>query len=618
MRSAAAKRLPFKGRLARLRALIAAFRANKRGNVAIIVGLTAIPLVCAVGCVVDYSTASVIKTKLQAAADAAALATISYNSSVVSTAQSMSGSGTISGGSTAAVNYFNANLGSAPADVGYTNLTPTATVTRSGLTLTATVAFTAKVPTLFMGVMGFKNIAISGSSTASYSLPGYMNFYLMLDVSGSMSFPSTTSEQTRLMAVNPDNLHGTNGYSQGCQFACHFAQQGTCAQTGSGAGPWQGSWPYYVTVTVQGKHGSSQENIGQDIPSEWPSGYPGGYCMGFIISRLGTTPATLTGCSATDPNDANPPAAPSGDIPGTTNTPYPPGCGQYVNWTNSQVESCPNPGTTSCIQLRADAVGSAVSTLLTYADHQEQTDNMPDQFQVGLFPFIDNLCTASAGASNSCSVGLTSNITGTTINDFADDLANLLDTGQNTTLGSGGTHFENALSQMNSFITSVGSGASPSDALPVVFIVTDGSQDYQTQSNGSWGAENGTSPNSWTSTQPSLPCTQCGIPYQNSATVMPGFSPNNEPSTNYCTTLKNRGITIAIIYIPYTQISDPNPNFANNEDGYANANIANIPAALQACATSPSFFVTATTPQEITSGLQQMFNLAVSTAHITN
>jgi Flp pilus assembly protein TadG len=598
MKNAATKRLRLTGPLARLRALLAAFRSNKRGNVAIITALTALPLVAAVGCVVDYSTASLIKTKLQAAADVAALATISHNSSIITTAQDMSGNGAVSGGSTAAVNYFNANLTSAPADVGYTNLSPTGTVTRSGLTLTATVAFTAKVPTLFMAVMGFKNIAISGSSTASYTLPGYINFYLMLDVSGSMSFPSTSSEQQRLMQVNPDNLHGTNGYPQGCQFACHFAQQGTCAQTGSGAGPWQGSWPY----------------VTQNIPSEWPSssgGYPGSYCMGFLISRLGTTPATLSNCSSTDPNDASPPAAPSGTIPNSKpKTSYPAGCGQYVNWTNSQVSSCATAGTTSCIQLRADAVGYAVTALLTQANTTETNDNITDQYQVGLFPFIQNLCTSSASSSNSCSVGLTTNLTGSTITTFAQQLASLLDTGQNATLGSGGTHFENALSQMNNFITSVGSGASSTDALPYVFIVTDGSQDYQTQSNGNWSSQN------WSSST--------NVPYQNSSTTIPQ-NPNpgrNDQtggvnSTDYCAAMKNRGITVAILYIPYTTISDPNSNFASNEDGYANTNISYIPASLQSCA-SPNFFFTANSPTDIQNALVTMFEQAISTAHLTN
>ena len=352
---------------ARLRAPIAKFRSNKSGNVAIITALCALPLVAAVGCVIDYTTASLVKTKLQAAADAAALATVSVNSSVVTTAKSMSSSGTVSGGSTFATNFFNANLNGAPANVGYTNLTPSATVSLSGTKMTANVSFTAKVPTYFMGVMGFANTNISGSSTASYTMPTYINFYLMLDVSGSMSFPSTQAEQSRLMAVNPDNLLGSPGYPQGCQFACHFSAQGACGQTGNPV------------------HQGPIPAVGQ--PSN-PS--PGGYCQGFLISRLGTTPTSFGS--------------------GTNNVTN----GNSVNWNGTQVTSCPTPGTTSCIQLRADAVGYAVTTLLSTASAAEQVTN---QYKVGLYPFIQNLYSY---------VPLTTNLTGSTITNAAANLATLL------------------------------------------------------------------------------------------------------------------------------------------------------------------------------------------------
>ena len=157
-------------------------------------------MMAAIGCAVDYSNASMIRTKLQAAADAAALATVSINSPVIATAKSMTGSGTVSGGSTYAANFFSANL-----PTGYTSVSPTATVTLTGTTVTAVVSFSTSVSTYFMGIVGYPTITIGSSSTASYTLPTYINFYLMLDVSGSMSFPSTTAEQARLQAVNPDN-----------------------------------------------------------------------------------------------------------------------------------------------------------------------------------------------------------------------------------------------------------------------------------------------------------------------------------------------------------------------------------------------------------------------------
>jgi hypothetical protein len=231
-----------------------------------------------------------------------------------------------------------------------------------------------------------------------------------------------------------------------------------------------------------------------------------------------------------------------------------------------------------------------VTTLLSTAAAAEQVTN---QYKVGLFPFIQYLYSY---------FGLTTNLTATgsgSISNAASQLATLLDTGANSNLGSGGTHFENALSSMNSLITSVGSGISSSNALPYVFIVTDGSQNYQTQWGGSWSSQNYSSTGA--------------VPYGNSATVIP---PNTVTSTNYCTTIKNRGITIAILYIPYETIQNAT-NFANSEDIYANNNIPNIPGALQSCA-SPSFFYTANTPADINAALLAMFQQAVSTAHITN
>jgi hypothetical protein len=305
---------------------------------------------------------------------------------------------------------------------------------------------------------------------------------------------------------------------------------------------------------------------------------PGGYCQGYIISRLGTTPTSFASGTTNKQNGQN-----------------------GVNWSNPQVTSCPTPGTTSCIQLRLDAVGYAVNALLWQANFTEGQTGIANQFRVGLFPFIQNVCYSNVNSSNSCSVGLTNSLTGSTINNFATTLANLLDTGQNSTLGSGGTHFENALNTMNANVIAnpAGSGTS-ANPLPFLFIVTDGSQDYQTQWSGGWSSQN------WHATG--------SVPYSNSSTVIP---PNTITTTDYCTTMKNRGITIAILYIPYQTIINPNTSFANNEDGYANANIANIPAALQACA-STNFFYTANSPTDITNALIAMFQQSVSTAHVSN
>jgi len=535
-----APKMRLRAQFARLRTLFSNFQSDRRGNVLIVAALSAVPMIGAIGCVVDYSNASMIYTKLQAAADAASLATVSTNSTVVNAAQAMTEPGTVPGGTTYATNFFTANL---PA--GYTTVTPTVLVKlNKGSVVTATVSFSAQVPTYFMGIMGYKNITISGTSTSTFTMPTYITFYLMLDVSGSMSFPSTTAEQERLMAVNPDNLTGSQGYPAGCQFACHFSAQGACSQTGN---PGQGTIP----------------TVGHSYSGYVPNPSPGGYCQGFIISRLGTTPVSFTS--------------------GTTNTTN----GNNVNWSNTPVTTCSTAGTTSCIQLRADAVGYAVNELLATAAASEQAAGITNQYEVGLYPFIVNLYSYFKLTSDLSGSATTSG----TINYAAAQLATLLDTGVNSNLGSGGTHFENAFPAMNNIVPPAGTGASSSNALPYVFLITDGSQDCQTQSGGNWSGDAGCSP------------------YYNSATTL--------NAATLCTPLKNRGVTIAVLYIPYGQIVDPNSSFANDEDGYANSNIANIPASLKACA-SPNFFYTANTPADITSALITMFEQAVSTAHVSN
>ena len=70
-----------------------------------------------------------------------------------------------------------------------------------------------------------------------------------------------------------------------------------------------------------------------------------------------------------------------------------------------------------------------MTTLLSTASAAEQVSN---QYRVGLYPFIQNLYSY---------VPLTTNLTGSTITNAAANLASLLDTGDNSNLGSGGTHF---------------------------------------------------------------------------------------------------------------------------------------------------------------------------------
>lgn len=452
--------------------------------------MSLIPVLTAMGCAVDYSLATRIRAKLQSAADAASVAALAQKSPGFVAAAAMTSDGSVAAAVTDANKIFNGNVSGL---TGYTLTSLTTTVTKTGIKLASNVQFTATVPTTFLKVIGFSTIPVGGSSSSTGSLPPYLDFYLMLDVSGSMGLPSTNAEQTRLAAINPDNY---SQYPNGCTFACHFTTQNAC--------------------------GNSSQKYNTN-----------GYCLGYSLSRT---------------------AGNSGNTP---------------------VTSCSTDGTSACIQLRADAVGYAVTQLFVTANASAKVSN---QFRIGLYPFIRYLYTYFP---------LTSSINGSTtnsstINYAAANLATLLDTGANSSLGSGGTHFENAFPSMNSLITNVGDGSTWNNTLPYVFLVTDGAQNYQTQWNLGWSGSN-----SPTTLDPAL-----------------------------CTTLKNRGIIISVLYIPYQPIQNPT-TFANSEDFYANANIPYISPVLQNCA-SPNFFFTANTPADITTALNAMFNAALKSAHITN
>jgi Flp pilus assembly protein TadG len=566
------------------------FRRDQRGNIAVIFGIACLPVLSAIGCGVDYSEASRMRAKLQSAADAAAVASISQNSQGWLAASQMTSNGEATTAETDAMNIFNGNINTVynpNATTGnlftLNNSLTKATVTKTGVSLAATVTFNATVPTIFMNVVGFKSLTVAGSSSASSSLPMYLDFYVMLDVSGSMGLPSTNAEQTRLASVNPDDF---NVYPAGCTFACHFQAQGSCTNPPVGQKTNAGVLPAYSAYPTS--------NSG-------PGG--AGYCLGYLISRVSQAGyQSLLNSSITNQTKTQfpmkggqvlPPAMLAAGVNSSlTGTPNALVTGNTASLSNSltPVTSCPTEGTDACIQLRADAVGTALNATVPTqgVDGLFATANNPKnqqvtgQFRIGLYPFIQNLITYSSLTST---IGPSS-----PIQTAANNLATLLDTGNspNVGLGSGGTHFENVFPQMNAIIPplgggAVGDGSASNKTKPFVFLLTDGAQNFQT-------------------------C--CSFSGSNSATVM--ASGTSSP----CQALKSRGITVAVLYIPYEPIQNPTTIYSN-EDGVANANIPYIPPSLTSCA-SPNFFFQATSTSQIAAALAAMFNQALVTAHLTN
>jgi len=239
-------------------------------------------------------------------------------------------------------------------------------------------------------------------------------------------------------------------------------------------------------------------------------------------------------------------------------------------------------GRSARMRYHAQALASnGVDGLLALAQKKEIVTNA---FRIGLYPFITDIDSSYAPLTSSINGSST---TVGTINYAAANLATELDTNMNSTLGSGGTHIDNALHSLNALIANVGTGSSSTNTQPYVFLVTDGAQDnqYKDVPNGNWHGSN-------------------------HATVINDSQANTYPTI--CNTLKNRGIIVSVLYIPYQTINPVNTSFAGDEDDYANNNIVNIPPSLRGCA-SPGFFYTANTPSDITAALNAMFNQALAT-----
>lgn len=472
--------------LNRLRGHGAALVASRRGSIPVLFGLSLIPIIGMIGLGVDYGIATSNKTKLDMAADAAAIAAVVTAKAYISSnaGQTNVSANALAAGTTKAVNAFNANMG----NITFGQVTlATPQVSRNAQTLTAVVSYSATVKNTIGPIFGTPTTLIQNTVTASADIASYLDFYLLLDVSGSMGLP-TSDEGMEKLALKNNDLKEDN-YRQGCQFACHFPGR-----------------------------------VGWDLAA-------------------------------------------------------------------------------GKIQLRSDAVNDAVCSLLKRA----ALPLVPNQYRVGLYPFINQMATLAGVTSDLATLSTTAQCS----NPWPLALTNLLDTGStqlfingdpSTGTGSGGTHFETVLPQMKSTIATFGDGTAATSRKPFVFLITDGMQNDQNHS-----------------LLLGLKRYYPGDPskfllYPNAR--WDGSKPKQiDPSK--CTDLKNAGATVSVLYIPYNIIKfqDFGGDVAR-ENNLVNGFSPGLATPLRSCA-SPGFFYTAKTPADITASLNAMFDQALQVARLT-
>ncbi|WP_423863392.1 TadE/TadG family type IV pilus assembly protein [Bradyrhizobium sp.] len=200
------------------RDLVRRLLRHRAGNVAVVFALSMVPVVFLCGMALDYSAATQKQQRLNAAADAAALAAVSPALMTQTIAQAR----------TVATNFF---TGQASAITGATFNAPVVTVTQSGLTRTATVTFSASSANSFANVLGKTSWPLSGTATASSAASPNIDFYMMLDNSPSMEIAATTAGISTMIANTPQEDSGN-----GCAFACHQSSPNSTDNTGLPAG----------------------------------------------------------------------------------------------------------------------------------------------------------------------------------------------------------------------------------------------------------------------------------------------------------------------------------------------------------------------------------------------
>jgi Flp pilus assembly protein TadG len=178
---------------------LAEFARDRAANISTLFAFTSMPVVLMLGGTADYMLVVDARTKLNAAADAAALAAVGKNAMSLSTESAKS----------LADKVFVAQLSGSDAAAQVTTKKPT--VSDTGGARSATYAYTADIPTSFLGIFGLGKVKVVGSVTASATLPVYMDFYLVLDNTPSMGVAATTAGINTMVANTPDQ----------CAFACH-------------------------------------------------------------------------------------------------------------------------------------------------------------------------------------------------------------------------------------------------------------------------------------------------------------------------------------------------------------------------------------------------------------
>jgi Flp pilus assembly protein TadG len=483
---------------------------SRGGNVSMMYALVAPVLVFGAGAAIDYGRAAQVHTKLNGAADAAALAAL--------TPAMLQQSASVA--QEAATSMFKGLAdGVTSLTPGATQVTVTVTTGSTPLVRNVAVSYSTSVNTIFAQVLGVNQLSLQGASQASAQVPPNIDFYVLLDNSPSMALPATQAGITQMQNLTTKETEVQSGGTGGCAFACHQASTNNTDTAGNpcadGTTPTVSSGSYsdvYCNVT---KHGAQIDNyqLARNNSIE------------LRLDELNTGISTLLQTASTSAQ-----ASPF---------PTPP---QY-RFSIYSMDSLWSIGLTQLMSLTTNYIAGWTTASATFGVMEMYSNNND---------CANSACTSASGPG---------------------DVA---------------TSYDNSLGDLSqaSYIPNPGNGTNQAGDTPqeVLFIVTDGVEDEESGSSRVQQAINDL-----------------------------GDAPGgNSNSTNWCTTIKNRGIRIAILYTDYLAV----PANSWYESWIAPIQ-SDIGPALQACA-SPGLFYDAAIGSDLGQALAALFAAVTSSGHLTN
>ncbi len=189
------------------------FFRDRRGNFGMMTALVLMPVIGVAGLAIDISNALVVRSTLQAAADAAAIAAVAETSAGVTQAMQMQSDGHLNDAIEDAKKVF---MGHAKMSEEYELKNFNVDVVKTGTQLKAVFTFDATVPTTLARILGQPDVTVAGRAEAVFQTDTFRDFYLLLDNTPSMGVGATPADVSTMVNNTKDK----------CAFACHIVKNG--------------------------------------------------------------------------------------------------------------------------------------------------------------------------------------------------------------------------------------------------------------------------------------------------------------------------------------------------------------------------------------------------------